>query len=241
MNHFQDQRVAKEINLKDLFRVIKKRIWIVIVFAVIATAAGWFYSNANKTVPLYETSTNIIINAETGYRNTLQVIIKDTIVLEKVIRELELQSSPSSLAGSINVGSIDDTQVVKITVTDTNPTRAADIANTTAKVFIEEIPNIMGFEDVRVLSEAKINPIPINEDNQNKIIIAAFIFGIIAGIGLIFLIDSLDDSIKSEKDIESVLGIQVLGSVSKINKKNVNKRKNRQTKLEFRGETIGFK
>ncbi|RBP88289.1 capsular polysaccharide biosynthesis protein [Cytobacillus firmus] len=241
MNHFQDQRVAKEINLKDLFRVIKKRFWIVIVFAVLATAAGWFYSNANKTVPLYETSTNIIINAETGYRNTLQVIIKDTIVLEKVIRELELERSPSSLAGSINVGSIDDTQVVKITVTDTNPTRAADIANTTAKVFIEEIPNIMGFEDVRVLSEAKINLIPINEDNQNKIIIAAFIFGIIAGIGLIFLIDSLDDSIKSEKDIESVLGIQVLGSVSKINKKNVNKRKNRQTKLEFRGETIGFK
>lgn len=241
MNHFQDQRVAKEINLKDLFRVIKKRFWIVIVFAVISTAAGWFYSNANKTVPLYETSTNIIINAEPGYRNTLQVIIKDTIVLEKVIRELELEMSPSSLAGSINVGSIDDTQVVKITVTDTDPTRAADIANTTAKVFIKEIPNIMGFEDVRVLSEAKINPLPINEDNQNKIIIAAFIFGIIAGIGLIFLIDSLDDSIKSEKDIESVLGIQVLGSVSKINKKNVNKRKNRQTKLEFRGETIGFK
>ncbi|MCS0788052.1 capsular biosynthesis protein [Cytobacillus firmus] len=241
MDYFQDQRVAKEINLKDMFRVIKKRFWIVMVFAVIATAAGWFYSNDNKTVLLYETSTNIIINAESGYRNTLQVIIKDTIVLDKVIRKLELERSPDSLAGSINVDSIDDTQVVKITVTDTNPERAADIANTTAKVFIEEIPNIMGFEDVRVLSEAKINPIPINEDNQNKIIIAAFIFGIIAGVGLIFLIDSLDDSIKSEKDIESVLGIQVLGSVSKINKKNVNKRKNRQTKLEFRGETIGFK
>ncbi|MCS0826136.1 capsular biosynthesis protein [Cytobacillus firmus] len=241
MDYFQDQRVAKEINLKDMFMVIKKRFWIVMVFSVIATAAGWFYSNDNKTVLLYETSTNIIINAESGYRNTLQVIIKDTIVLDKVIRKLELERSPDSLAGSINVDSIDDTQVVKITVTDTNPERAADIANTTAKVFIEEIPNIMGFEDVRVLSEAKINPIPINEDNQNKIIIAAFIFGIIAGVGLIFLIDSLDDSIKSEKDIESVLGIQVLGSVSKINKKNVNKRKNRQTKLEFRGETIGFK
>lgn len=241
MDYFQDQRVAKEINLKDMFMVIKKRFWIVMIFSVIATAAGWFYSNDNKTVLLYETSTNIIINAESGYRNTLQVIIKDTIVLDKVIRKLELERSPDSLAGSINVDSIDDTQVVKITVTDTNPERAADIANTTAKVFIEEIPNIMGFEDVRVLSEAKINPIPVNEDNQNKIIIAAFIFGIIAGVGLIFLIDSLDDSIKSEKDIESVLGIQVLGSVSKINKKNVNKRKNRQTKLEFRGETIGFK
>jgi capsular polysaccharide biosynthesis protein len=236
MNRFnQDQRVAKEINLKDLYRVIKKRFWVVILITILATAAGWFYSSLNKTTLLYETSTTIIMDAEAGYRNTLQVIIKDTIVLEKVIKELGLEKSPEALAAGITVESIDDTQVVKISVIDTNPTRATEIANTTAEVFIEEIPSIMGFEDIRVLSKAKVNPIPINEDNQNKIIIAAFIFGVAVGIGLIFLIDSLDDSIKSERDIEMILGIQVLGSVSKMNKKNVNKRKSRQTNFDLRG------
>ncbi|MBT2709464.1 hypothetical protein J7I91_16100 [Pseudomonas sp. ISL-84] len=240
MSHFQDQKVAKEINLKDLYRVIKKRYWILILFAGLATIAGWFYSSINKTVPLYDTSTNIIINAESGYRNTLQVIIKDTTVLEEVIKELGLEKSPEALAASINVASIDDTQVVKISVIDTDPKRAADIANATAGVFIKEIPQIMDFDDVRILSSAKVDPIPINESNQSKIILVAFIFGIIAGIGLIFLIDSLDDSIKSERDIEMLLELQVLGSISKMNKKNINKKK-LKTKIEFRGETIGFK
>lgn len=240
MNHFQDQKVAKEINLKDLYRVIKKRYRILVVFAALATIAGWFYSGINKTVPLYDTSTNIIINAESGYRNTLQVIIKDTTVLAEVIKELGLETSPEELAASIQVASIDDTQVVKISVVDTDPKRAADIANTTAEVFIKEIPKIMDFDDVRVLSSAKVDPIPINESNQSKIILVSFIFGIIAGIGLIFLIDSLDDSIKSERDIEILLELQVLGSISKMNKKNINKKK-LKTNIEFRGETIGFK
>ncbi|WP_062109511.1 YveK family protein [Bacillus niameyensis] len=237
----EDRRIAKEINLKELYRVIKKRYWIVLVITVLATIAGWYYSNLNKAEPLYESSTNIIIGADSEYRKTLQVIIKDTIVLETVISNLGLDKSSKSLASQINVESIDSSQVVKISVTDTNPERAAEIANMAAKVFKDEIPNILGFEEVQILSEARVNPTPINDSNPNKIIIAAFVFGIIVGIGLIFLIDSLDDSIKSERDIEMVLGIQVLGSISKINNKNVRKRKGQKTELAFRGETIGFK
>ena len=233
--------MAKEINLKDLYRVIKKRLWVVAMITILAAIAGWFYSNLNKTALLYQTSTNIIIDADSEYRNTLQVIIKDTIVLENVIGELGLEKSPEALAGQINVESIDGSQVVKISVIDTDPERAVDIANTIAKVFIKEVPAIIIFKDIRVLSEAKINPFPINEDNQNKIILAAVIFGIAAGVGLVFLIDSLDDSIKSERDIEMMMGVRVLGSVSIMNKKNANKRKNKRADLEFRGETIGFK
>ena len=59
-----DQRVAKEINLKDLYRVIKKRLWVVAVITILAAIAGWFYSSLNKTEPLYQTSTNIIIDAD---------------------------------------------------------------------------------------------------------------------------------------------------------------------------------
>lgn len=246
MNHnhsyfSEDRRIAKEINLKELYRVVKKRYWIILVITVLTTIAGWYYSHLNKPEPLYESSTNIIIGADSEYRKTLQVIIKDTIVLETVISNLGLDQSSKSLANQISVESIDNSQVVKISVIDTNPERAANIANMAAKVFKDEIPNILGFEEVQILSEARINPIPVNDSNPNKLVVAAFIIGIIIGSGLIFLIDSLDDSIKSERDIETVLGIQVLGSISKINNKNVRKKKGQKTKLAFRGETVGFK
>jgi len=230
---FEGKGIAKDINLKDLYRIIVKRFWIVLVITFITTLAGWYYSSLNKTTPLYEASTNVIIEADSEYRKTLQVIIKDTIVLESVIANLGLEKSPSALAGQINVYSIDDSQVVRISVTDTDSKRAVEIANETAKVFSNKIPSILKFEDIRILSKAKENPSPINESSSNKVILAAFVFGIVIGIGLLFLIDSLDDSIKSESDIEMILGIQVLGSVSSMNKRNINKRKNKRYESGF--------
>lgn len=239
MGRFQtDQRIAKEINLKEILGILKKRAWIGIIITLLAAIFGYYYSSINQTTLLYSSSTNIIINADAGQRKTLEVIIKDKTVLEKVIEQLGLDRTTDSLAESIQVGSIDDTQVVKINVIDIEPERAADIANTTAKIFIEEIPKIMGFDDVRVLSDAQINHAPINESNQNKIIMAAIFGGIVIGIGLIFLIDSLDDSIRTEQDVEHILEVPILGSVSIMSKKNINKTK--KTNVIERGDSIGF-
>lgn len=239
MGRFQtDQRIAKEINIKEILGVLKKRAWIGILVTIISALFGYFYSSFNQTTLLYSSSTNIIINADGGQRKTLEVIIKDKTVLEKVIEELGIERSPESLAQSIQVGSIDDTQVVKISVIDINPELAADIANTTANVFIEEIPKIMDFNDVRVLSDAQVNPIPINESNGNKILGAAIVGGIVIGVGLIFLVDSLDDSIRSEQDVEHLLEVPILGSISTMSKKNINKTK--KINVIDRGDSIGF-
>lgn len=239
MGRFQnDRRMAKEINLKEILGVLKKRAWIGITITILAALFGYFYSSINQTTLLYSSSTNIIINADGGQRKTLEVIIKDKTVLEKVITQLGIERTTESLAQSIQVGSIDETQVVKISVIDVNPVLAAEIANTTASVFIQEIPNIMDFDDVRVLSDAQVNPIPINESNENKILGAAIIGGIVIGIGLIFLVDSLDESIRSEQEVEELLEVPILGSVSIMSKKNINKTK--KINVNNRGDSIGI-
>ena len=136
--------------------------------------------------------------------------------------------------------SIDASQVVSIGVIDTDPKLATNIANTTAKVFKEEIPNIVNFNNVQLLSDAKIDPEPIN-NNQNRSIMIGFLIGLVAGIGLVLFLDSLDDSVKSEDDVEEFLGVPVLGKVSKMKKKNLKKKNRRKQEIEFRGETIGYK
>ncbi|MFC0478401.1 YveK family protein [Robertmurraya beringensis] len=239
MGRFQtDRRIAKEINLREILGVLKKRAWIGITITILAALFGYFYSSINQTTLLYSSSTNIIINADGGQRKTLEVIIKDKTVLEKVINQLGIERTPESLAQSIQVGSIDETQVVKISVIDVNPELAAEIANTTANVFIQEIPNIMDFDDVRVLSDAQVIPIPINDSNENKILGAAIIGGIVIGLGLIFLVDSLDESIRSEQEVEELLEVPILGSVSIMSKKNINKTK--KINVNNRGDSIGI-
>src|SRR3954470_21251412 len=84
---------AKEINLKELFAVIKKRFWIVVVVTVLFTLVGAVYS-AFSTNLLYQSSSRIIIKASAEDRATLQVIMKDSTIMEKVVQELKLDRSP---------------------------------------------------------------------------------------------------------------------------------------------------
>lgn len=212
---------AKDINIKELIKVMRKRLWIIVIMTAVTTIAGIVY-NANTATLLYQSSTRIIIGADSELMKTLQVIIRDSTVLEKVAEKLNLNRSPEGLASQIAVQSLDSSQVVSITVVDTDPKMAAAIANTTAEVFKVEIPRIINFNEVSILSKAKINANPINED-QNRTIISAFVFGLIAGIGLVFFLDSLDETVKSEKEVEEYLVLPVLGRISQMNKKNINK------------------
>ncbi|WP_318505225.1 YveK family protein [Bacillus sp. T3] len=228
---------AKEIDLKEIFNILKKRIWIILLVTIIATVLGLIY-NSNSTTFLYQTSTRLIIEADSGQMKTLQVIIKDTSILEKVVEELKLNRTPESLANQITIQSVDESQVVSINVIDSNPQLAVKIANTTAKVFKEEVPKIVGFTAIKDLSDAKVNKNPINQ-KSNQPIILAFVIGLVTGIGIALLIDSLDDSFRSERELEDFLGLPVLGRISHMNKKNIKKKSNHHPALNNnRGESI---
>lgn len=216
---YENQKSAKEINIKQLFEIIGRRLWIVIIVALLFTLAG--YLKTLSTTPLYQSSTRIIIEANQDKMKTLQVIIKDTTVLQKVVNEMELPMSPEALAGAITVTSVEDSEVVSISVTSSDPYMAAEIANKTAQVFKEEAPNIVNFKKIRDLSPAKVNFSPINGD-RNGTIIKSSIVGLVIGIGLAFLLNSLDYTVRSEQEIEDIIGFPVIGRVSKMNKKNSN-------------------
>ncbi|MEH7545756.1 YveK family protein [Neobacillus vireti] len=229
---------AKEINLKELFGVIKRYFWIIILVTVLAGITGAVL-NSVSTTPLYASSSRIIIGADEESRKTLQVIVKDSIILDKVINRLGLSLSAEELAGKITVASVDSSQVVSITVIDPNPNQAAIIADSTAQIFRDEVPNIIGQDYVRLLSKAKVYPVPINQKNNNKLYIG-IIVGLIVGIGIAFLLDSFDDRIRPDNDIENLLGLPLLGRVPKVNKRNVKKR-SMKFQLESRGENVGLK
>jgi len=232
--------IAKEINLKEIFSVIKKRLWVLVVTIILTTLLGFVYGVTNTTTLLYQSSTRIIIGADAELMKTLQVIIRDSTILGKVVKQLDLKQSPESLSKQINVESLDSSKVVSINVVDTDPYRAAEIANSTAEVFKNEIPKILDFKDVRLLSLAKVNIEPINEPS-NKTAIVGLIFGLFAGLGLIFLLDSMDDTVKSERDVEEYLDLPVIGQISKMNKKNIKKQSHHQLDFKQRGDSFALK
>lgn len=234
--YYIEREHAKEIDVKDFFDIIKNGFWIILVMTILSTSAGYFMSD-NDTL-LYQTETRIIIGSDSEYMKTLMVMIKDPLVMEEVKENVQLSRSSESIASQVDVMRIDDSQVIKITVTDTDPGMAVAIANATAEAFKTKAVDILEFEEVQLLSSAKENSFPINGGNQNRTIIVALVFGFIAGIGLVFVLNSLDETIKKDREIEAILGVPVLGIVTKIKIKRKRREKEIQKhrKMEIRGD-----
>lgn len=238
-NRYIDRRTAKEVNLKDFFILIKKRIWIIALITIITTLAGYFYSSMNST-PLYKTSTDVIIGSEAESMSTIMVMVTESNVMNKVKEDLGLSQSLENIKKQIEVQRMEESQIIKISVTNTDPELTAAIADSTAVAFKSRVANILKFNDVQILNEAAVNSTPIN-GNQIKTVIIALVFGIIAGTGLVFLMDSMDDTVIKEIEVEEILGVPVLGTVSNMNKKKLTSQQSKLKQLEIRGETVDVK
>lgn len=239
--NFKEEGKVKEINIKEYIDVLKKRIWIIILITLLATAAGVFQKTYFKQPPLYQASTKIILDGDPQSMSTLMVMIKDPLLLDKVQEDLGLTKSSDALARQISAGNIDESQIVRINVIDSNPKMAVDIANTTAQVFKNQIGSVLNiFINVRILSEAQEQEIVTIDQNNNNIVVIAFAAGVVLGIGFVFLLDSLDNTIRSEREIEEYLGVPVLGKIAKMSKKNTTVKRKRFRNIELRGDSFGL-
>ncbi|NHM29251.1 YveK family protein [Neobacillus terrae] len=238
MDNSKQKNKSRDINLKELFLVLKRRFLVIAMVTAILSLAGYLL-NQLPEAPLYQSSTRVIIGADAASIKTLQVIVRDSSILDIVIKKLDLSETSEQLANKVSVDSVDGSQVVSISVIDTNAVRASQIADMIAAVFKEEVPKIVGQDYIRILSKAKINPISINP-KTNKKTIYGIIGGIVGGIGAAFFLETIDDRVRSKKELEELLDVPVLGRIPKINKRNI-KRKVNKIKLDadVRGETIG--
>lgn len=230
--------MEESISLKELFQVLKKRIGMIIALSLFAAVISGAYTVFVVT-PEYAVSTQFLVSQrETDQTemiqsadirtnleliNTYNVIIKSSRILENVREELELDLSVTALSNKISVTNENQSQVVTVQVTDIDPLRAERIANTTVSVFQEEILELMNVDNVNVLNlaDSGINPQPVSPNLTMNIAIA-FILGAMVGVGISFLFEYLDTTIKTEEDIETVLGISVIGTISHIGEDDLN-------------------
>jgi len=250
--------MEETISLKELFQTLKKRLWLIglitIIAAIISAVVSFFV-----VTPIYESKTQILVNqtksdqqlytgneVQTNIQliNTYNVIIKSPAILDKVKSELNLKRTVDELNNQISVSSAKDSQVVEITAQDPSPHIAAQIANKTAEVFQNQISTIMKVDNVSVLSKADVKDdvSPVKPQPLLNIAIA-MVLGLMAGIGLAFLLEYLDNTIKTEQDIETTLELPVIGAIANIKEvpkaTNVAARAPLNTRAQQRGETYG--
>ncbi|MED3834989.1 YveK family protein [Peribacillus frigoritolerans] len=229
--------MEETISIKDIYHTLKKR-WKLIVLLTLCAALISGSISYFLLTPVYQASSQILVNQKQSENpldsiqiqsnidmiNTYSVIIKSPAILEKVIDYLDLTQSIDQISQKITINSQENSQVFSVTVQDSNPTKAVEIANAVSTTFQKEIKGIMNVDNVSVLAKAEVkeNPTPIKPNPLLNIAIAVVV-GLMAGIGLAFFLEFLDNTIKDEKDIGKLLGVPVLGSIPKISKVHNNK------------------
>jgi len=221
----------EEIDLKDLFDYFKGRISWIIIAVALAVVVGNIYTIFTR-VPMYKSSTSLVLVSESSdtssYNNsdlqlnknlvgTYSEIIKSKTVVGEVISNLDLDYSISLLQSRISVSSINNAELIRITVVDPEGKVAAKIADETADVFVKEINRFYKLNNVTVLDRAEIAKTAYNvnylKDNAIYILI-----GLVISCGIIFIYFYFDTTIKTSDEIEKKLGLSVIGIVPKVGK-----------------------
>ena len=156
-------------------------------------------------------------DADAKFIETYNVIMKSPYILDQVIEELDLETTPTGLNGLVNVAQEGESQVIRITVNHEDPAQAVLITNEIAKVFQREISQLMRIDNISILSPAELaeNPAPIKPQPLLNMAIA-LVVGLMAGVGIAFLLEYLDNTIKTEQDVEKILGLPILGAITII-------------------------
>ncbi|MEH7288537.1 YveK family protein [Priestia megaterium] len=246
--------MEESIDLKQLFGIIKKRFWLIALLTIIAATISGVVSFFVLT-PVYEANTQILVNQakskEQFYNSselqtnvqliqTYNDIIKSPAILGEVTKQLNLDLTPKQLSNQIQVTNSQDSQVAHIVVQDTNARLAVRIANTTASVFKKEVPKIMSIDNVSILAKAQLDETlsPIKPQPFLNIAIAVVV-GLMAGVGLAFLLEYLDNTIKNEQDVERILQLPVIGVISVIKEEELKNLSSASYASSVRGESRG--
>lgn len=219
----------EELDLKELFTIFWERktqaILIILVFAIIGMTYSYFmvepdYKATTKLV-LTQSSENSKDDSITQADVTLNSklvstygeIIKTDNVLKTVVNNINNPDiTIKDIKENVTVKSVKETELLEITVKNANPNYAAQIANEIAKVFCERVVEIYSISNTYVLDRAEPDATPYNINHIKDIAVFAFI-GVIVAVVYILIANMLDNTIKTEQDIEKIGGLLVLSTI----------------------------
>ena len=206
---------VEEIDLLELFWVLLRKWWAILLAIVIFGSAAFGYTYF-MVDPLYQSSTLMYVNnsnltvgsssfkisysdlvAAQNLVDTYVVILKSRSALNEVIREADLNYSYDQLKGMISASAVNSTEIFEIVVTSRNPAEAEIIANTIAEVLPGKISDIVEGSDVRIVDYAVI-PSHRSYPSYTRNTAIGMLLGAIVSAALIVMAYLLDENIRSE-------------------------------------------
>ncbi|MCL6738327.1 polysaccharide biosynthesis tyrosine autokinase [Streptomyces neyagawaensis] len=155
-------------------------------------------------------------------------IVSSPAVLDRVINELDLHTTPGRLARKISAQAPLDTTLINIRVNDSSAARAQSIADETAAQFTKYIVAVEGsaigtqpLVKASVVGGAQPPSTPTSPRPALNVAIGLLVGGVV-GVGGAVLRRALDTTIRSADDVSSHLNLTTVGAVPPPDRRHKN-------------------
>lgn len=227
--NFQSNEDEETIDLMELARLLWAHIVQIVAVAVAAALISLLVCMFVLT-PKYQASINMIVNTRqegtSTFTNdnfnsaknlisTYAVIIKGNTVLNEVIDELDLDMTYGQLYKMVVVDSVDSTQIMKVTVTDTDAERAGEIVQTIADIVPDVLVEKVEAGSCKTVSDVVINPNKVFPQTKKYVALAG-VLGAVVVCAILVLKHLLHDTVVDDDDVQKKLGLPVLGLIPEV-------------------------
>lgn len=217
------------LDLRDFYMILRKRVKLIAAITIGCTLLSAIISFF-VIKPTFESRTSIIVGKpqveDTKLQNndvmmyqklikTYAVIAKSERVAQNASVKLGIKYTPKQIQNMINVTPQEDTQILEIKAENKDPKEAAAIIDAVTSAFVEEAKaSFPTGGTIEVLDRAKVPENPIKPKKALNVAIAFFL-GLMVSVGLTFVLEYMDKTIKTEEDVERYLALPVIGVVPK--------------------------
>lgn len=217
------------LDMGDFFRILKKRAKLIVIITAVCTLISGILSFF-VIAPTYEAKTSIIVGKLEGQEGNLQN--NDVVMYQNLIKtyakigqsDRVAESASSKLKGDYTAEQIkkmvtvtpeQGTQILVIKAENRSGEEASRIINAVSEAFVEEAREVYPTGgNISIIDKAKVPEKPVKPKKALNVAIAFFI-GLMASIGLTFVLEYMDSTIKTEDDVERYLGAPVIGIIPK--------------------------
>lgn len=221
-----DTQLEKEqvnIPVRELGHVLKQNIVVILLCSILGASVSGILTKTLIT-PQYSASSMIYILTKTTSVTSLAdiqmgaqlttdfaTLAKSRPVVEQVIQKLSINLDYEEMTEKIHVGNPADTRILKITVSDPDPERAAKISNAMAEATADQVADIMSTDRPSIVENAVV-PQKISSPDFGKNVAIGGIVGLLLAITLVLAFYMMDDTVKTEEDVRQHIHLHVLAA-----------------------------
>lgn len=215
---------TNEIDLMSLLGILIRKWYVILGFTALFFIGSFIYAyvaledqytaNASMMVLVSneEQSNEQNFNFSSKLVKTYTELAKSNIVVDQVIERLDLSYEQENLRNRITVTGVQDTIIIKLSIVTNDKKMSMDIANTMVEVMQEVSSTYDGFDNIEILDQAQL-PLTPSGPNRMLYLVIGIMIGGITGVGIIFVTEMMDKTIKTHKDIEQKLRLRVLATI----------------------------